>query len=405
MTKLFESNNKIKTNNCTGCAACNNTCPSMAISMSEDSEGFPYPTIDAEKCTGCGLCEKKCPVMYRENLPRNREKPDVYAAWHNDLEIRMRSSSGAAFTALARTILDKQGRVYGAAFDKQFLVYHKAVDDLEGLEELRRSKYAQSSIGDSFFQTKRDLKQNRIVLFTGLSCQIAGLYAYLGRNYDNLFTCSLICKGVPSPKVFRRYLDYLEEYYGSSVISYSFRDKRFGWGPNEAVLFANGQEKLSNSSKHEALYYYAFATKSLFLRPSCYTCSFKGLPSVADITIADFWSIRKQEPKWDDNRGTSLIIVNSNKGNDLLANSQSELSIHLCSLDYIAGNSNFFRSSPRPRNRERFFKDLDQLPFKLIIEKYMTPPNALIQSVLKHVKYIKSLFKKLIGRESRIRND
>ena len=391
--------NRLKKATCTGCAACYNVCPVKAISMREDGEGFLYPVIDEEKCTECALCEKKCPVLSREKLTRNRERPDVYAAWHKNLEIRLQSSSGAAFTALATAVLNKGGRVFGAAFDEDFLVYHKVVDTLEELEDLRRSKYVQSRIGDSLAQAKNELNQGKTVLFSGTPCQIAGFYAYLGQDYTTLFTCSLICKGVPSSKVFRKYLDYLEKYYDSPVISYSFRDKGFGWAPNEAVLFANGEERLSNYFKHETLYYYAFATKSLFLRPSCHTCPFKGLPADADITLADFWSIRNQEPGWDDNKGTSLILINSDKGSDLFEDAKAELVTKLCPFDYIINNSGLMNSPRRPRVRERFFKDLDLLPFELLISKYMTPPHPLVQSMQKRVLYMKTFIKKVIGRK------
>jgi coenzyme F420-reducing hydrogenase beta subunit len=311
----------------------------------------------------------------------------------------MKSSSGAAFTALATAVLNKGGMVFGAAFDEEFLVYHKAINNIEGLEELRRSKYLQSRIGGSFSEAKNDLDQGNIVLFSGTPCQIAGLYSYLGRDYDNLFTCNLICKGVPSPKVFRRYLNYLEKRYNSNIVSYSFRNKLYGWAPNEAVVFANGQKINSNYSKQEALYYDCFAKKSLFLRPSCYTCPFKGLPSMADLTLGDFWSIRKQYPAWDDNMGTSLVLVNSEKGKHLFNDAKSELVARLCPMDYISDNGNLMASSRRPRARERFFRELEQLPFEILIQKYMTPPGPFAQNVQKKVRYVKTFIKKIIGRK------
>lgn len=385
--------------NCTGCAACYSVCPQHAISMHEDSEGFLYPVIDVDKCTDCELCEERCPVLSKDNLPINREKPDVYIAWHNNLEIRLQSSSGGAFTALATAVLNTGGIVFGAAFDDKFLVYHKPVEHLDDLKILRGSKYMQSRIGDNFRQAQHFLDKGQQVLFSGVACQIAGLYAYLGREYDNLYTCNLVCKGVPSPKVFRKYLDYMETRFDSKVASYSFRDKRYSWALNEAITFINGQKKYSSYFKHEVPYYYGFAVESLFSRRSCYSCPFKGLPTVADITLADFWSIRKQEPKWNDEKGTSLILVNSDKGNSLFQKSQVDLLTKQCPFAYIESNSNLMGSARCPRKRKTFFKELDRLPFEMLIEKYMTPSSYIFRYPSKLTKRLKNMIKRMIGRK------
>jgi len=385
--------------NCTGCAACSNICPQNAIDMLEDTEGFDYPHVQEDRCTDCGLCEAICPVLAKDRLPEFRREPDVYAAWHRDQEIRMQSSSGGAFSALASRVLDQRGVVFGAAFDEEFLVYHKSIASKEDLDELRRSKYMQSRILHTLREVERYLNEGRHVLFVGTSCQTAGLYAYLGKSFENLTTCALVCTGAPSPKVFRRYLSLLEEQYGSKVVSYSFRDKRTGWACNEAVNLANGEEIVGREQMRTLpSYYYAFAHKLLFSRTSCYACPFKGLPGYADITLGDFWSIRWRKPGWDDNRGTSLVLVNSDKGETLVGGARGYLSTKACPFDYVRNDGGLMRSPRRPRSRARFFADLDRIPFDKLARKYMKQPNTAMKFVKKIERSLKWCIREILGR-------
>jgi len=384
--------------NCTGCAACSNICPQDAIDMREDAEGFEYPYIQEDRCTDCGLCEEICPVLSKDRLPKFRKIPDVYAAWHSDQEIRMQSSSGGVFSALASRVLDQGGVVFGAAFDEEFLAYHKAIDSKENLDELRRSKYVQSRIGYTFREVKHHLSEGKPVLFVGTPCQTAGLYAYLGRDFENLKTCALVCKGAPSRKVFRRYLRFLEEQYGSKIVSYSFRDKRAGWACNEAFNLANGEEVVGREQTRTLpSYFYAFAQKSLLARTSCYGCPFKGLPGYADIILGDFWSIRWRKPEWDDNKGTSLVLVNSDKGEKLVGDAQEYLTIKACPFDYVRHDGGLMRSGHSPRSRARLFADLDRIPFDKLARKYMTQPNAAVKFIKKIERSLKWCVKKVLG--------
>ncbi|TKJ32448.1 MAG: coenzyme F420-reducing hydrogenase subunit beta [Planctomycetes bacterium B3_Pla] len=358
--------------NCTGCSACASVCERATITMKEDAEGFLCPVINEEVCTDCGLCQRICPVLPRKWLPSRPETPAIYAAWHHDPEVRRQSSSGGVFTALAVDVLNHAGVVFGAGFDGHVNVCHKAVFEAECLEELRGSKYVQSSIGDTFSQAKKLLKTGRQVLFSGTPCQIAGLYSFLGHDCDNLVTCDFICHGVPSPKLFRKYMEYLEQKYLSKPRKVSFRDKRRGWTYLIAIEFYNGQEVVRRFTADP--YYTAFL-KNICLRRCCHECDFKGLPRVADVTLADFWGIGARHPELDDNKGTSLVLVNSDKGKGIYECCHRELFSHECPFDYIEGNVCLMGSVRPHPHRQKFFADLSSEPFEVLVKRHMTFPS------------------------------
>ncbi|CCK78986.1 Coenzyme F420 hydrogenase/dehydrogenase, beta subunit C-terminal domain [Desulfobacula toluolica] len=362
---------------CSGCSACESICPNDAIDMKENKEGFLYPSINAEKCDQCGICEDICPVLSSNwRLPRN-ETPLIYAAWNNDAKIRRLSSSGGVFTDLAIGTLEIGGVVFGAGFNEDAEVTHKAVGDVNSLEDLRGSKYVQSRIGDTYEQVQELLNEKKQVLFSGTPCQIAGLYAFLGRDDENLYTCDFICHGVPSPKVYQKYLAYMENKYNSKVKHVSFRDKRFGWiRPVVVVDFEEGGQKWEFSQDNP--YFFGFV-KNIFLRRACYVCSFKGIPRVSDITLADFWGIGEREPGLDNDKGTSLVLVNSEKGQMLWEKCRSSLFSKKCPAEYLNGNSTLFGSVPANNKRDFFFRDLDRFGFEAIIDKYMKPRNKIRQ--------------------------
>lgn len=376
-----------------------NVCPHGAIVMREDLEGFEYPFIQENKCQECGLCKRICPVLSHDRLPYFRNIPDVFAAWNRDPEIRLQSSSGGAFSAFASYFLNQGGIVFGAAFDKDFFLYHKSIDSESHLDELRRSKYLQSRIGYSFKKIKKIIEQGKKVLFVGTPCQTAGLHSYFGKDHENLVSCALVCLGVPSQKVFQKYLDYLQKNYFDSIFSYSFRDKRSGWACNEAIRMANGQE-IVREEKNQILpsFYHAFSQKVLLSRPCCYSCPFKGLPGYADIILGDFWSIRWQEPDWDDGKGTSMVLVNSDRGEKLLNDSEQYLLKKPCPFRYVQFNGNLMRPARLPKDRARFFADLDQVPFDELMDQYMRPPRGFRAFLKNAEKALKIGLKKALGR-------
>lgn len=322
--------------NCCGCEACVQRCPKSCITMREDNEGFLYPEVDKNICIDCGLCEKVCPVI---NQAEERKPLAVYAAKHKDEQIRMASSSGGAFTAIAESVIDEGGVVFGARFNQDWDVVHSYTETKEGLGAFRGSKYVQSRIGESYKEAEGFLKAGRKVLFSGTPCQIAGLKRFLRKEYDNLLTVDFICHGVPSPGVWREYLkEETARQCGekNSVLQrpihernaliegISFRDKRLGWKKFSfalALSTTNGSGAKNTVLLSEPLNKNIFLRgflADLYLRPSCHACPSKSLKSGSDITVADFWGIQYVIPEIDDDKGISVVMVHTEKARILV---------------------------------------------------------------------------------------
>lgn len=294
--------------NCCGCSACVQACPKQCISFDEDDKGFRYPLANKELCIGCGLCEKVCPCLNQSN-PRKPLK--VYAAINPNEEIRMKSSSGGIFTMLAEVIIDKGGVVFGARFDENWEVIHDYTETKDGLEAFRGSKYVQSRIGNTFIQARDFLEAGRKVLFSGTSCQIAGLKRFLRKDYDNLLTVEIVCHGVPSPLIWREYVSTIASKDG--IKSISLKDKSTGWRGYSISICTHG--RIFSEKAGQNKYMLSFL-QNLILRPSCFNCPAKAGRSQGDIALADFWGIEKLIPKMDDNRGTSFVCCNTEIGLD-----------------------------------------------------------------------------------------
>ena len=255
---------------CCGCYACYNICPQSCISMQIDEEGFWYPVVDQERCIDCGLCEKSCPVLNKSIVDNY---PTAYAAVNKDKHIRNQSSSGGLFTIVAESIIRNNGIVFGAGFDDDFNVVHSWTDNIAGLNQFRGSKYIQSCIGTTYKEARDFLKQGKKVLFSGTPCQIAGLKSYLGKDYDNLMCIDIICHGVPSPNVWRRYKEALEERSQGKTLRIAFRSKVCGW-KLFSLSFSFDNDKEYSKRLTEDIYLKGFL-QNLYLRPSCYNCHFK----------------------------------------------------------------------------------------------------------------------------------
>ena len=361
--------------NCTGCYACSNICPQNCISMESDNEGFWYPKVDYDKCIKCGLCIKACPIINKIIVKNN--EPNAYACINNDEKIRLESSSGGVFTLIAEQIIDEGGVVFGAGFDDNFELIHSYSEKVEGITKFRGSKYVQSKIGDTYYKAKEFLKQGRKVLFTGTPCQIGGLKSYIGQNFDNLFCVDIVCHGVPSPKVFRRYTDYRESSAGSPTRRIAFRLKNEGWKLySVSFLFNNDTEYRKVFNKD--LYMKAFL-KDVCLRPSCYACEFKTLYRQSDVTLADFWGIQNILPEMDDDKGTSLIFANSDKGQSMLENIKDKISYKKVDIKQaVKYNSAAVRSAGYNSKREQFFDDLDSIPFNQLVRKYCSDKMGVV---------------------------
>lgn len=353
---------------CTGCMACKNACPKNAIEIQENSKGFLYPKINKEYCINCGICQKVCPV--KNKLEENKFEIEVYACRNKDESIRLKSSSGGIFTLIANYILKQNGVVFGAAFNEKFEVVHQWIDTKDGLEKLRCSKYLQSKIGDSYKAAKKFLDEGRKVLFTGTPCQVEGLLAFLNKDYDNLYTQDIICHGVPSPKVWRKYLEYKKSIHNGTPKKVNFRKKDIeGW----SSYYVN----FTFSNKEENVYFKKDAYMKLFLknfdlRDTCYACNFKKEKRKSDITVADFWGINNVRPEMNDEKGTSAVLVNSSKGKELFDNIKEYMEYTKENIEDIKKyNPSFIKSSDYNEKREEFFVDIEKEKFEKIVKKYL----------------------------------
>ncbi len=291
---------------CCGCWACNNVCPVAAITMQRDAEGFMYPSIDEGKCIHCNKCEKVCPFG-KENPLVKPEK--VYAVKNLDEHIREKSSSGGFFSVLMDYTIKKGGVVYGAKFDHEFNVIHGKAETKDDCENFRGAKYVQSQLGDIHRRVKDDLKQDRIVLFSGTPCQVSSLIKYLGKIAEDkkIITCDILCHGVPSPLVWQDYLGLL----GRKVVSVNFRSKHKGWHTSELKI--SDSEDILISENHGVNAYSQLYFCHYTLRLSCANCPYASIERCGDFSIGDFWGIEKTHPEFDDNKGVSLVFVNTAK--------------------------------------------------------------------------------------------
>lgn len=364
LTGILESEKK----RCTGCGACLNICPVNAITMDTDQEGFAYPRVQEEKCIHCGLCEKHCPVIYP--IYANRKRPDCYAMMAHDEE-RRTSSSGGFVPVVARWILGKGGNVYGAAWDENWNVRHIEVKNESELYQIKGSKYLQGNVGESYQHAKKNLKDRKWVLFTGLPCQIAGLYSVLrGINTEKLITIDILCHGAPSYKVFRKYLE--ENYELEKLERFDFRDKSvFGWTTGISCYFSDGTEK---HISHEKDTFYRAFLPCMIMRPSCSQCAFSRLPRQGDFTAGDFWGVERVEAKWDDRMGTSAILVNNRKAGKVLRelSSQTKLlePVPVESVTYI--NKTVEHPFKSHAGRKHFFTALGLKPFNKLVDQSLS---------------------------------
>lgn len=395
-----------KKKECCGCHACAQICPQQCIVMEKDEEGFSYPKAETDKCIHCNLCESVCPIIRKKSAPAAKETctPKAIGGFHKSDEVRMESSSGGAFALFAEYILQEGGMVIGCALKEDFSAEHIVVENSEDLKKLKGSKYIQSDSNDVYRKVKEGLSNGRKVLFTGTPCQCAGLHGFLNpgdcvsKSYENLYVCDFICHGVPSVKVFQSYIRHLEEKYQDKVTAFRFRNKDKGWNPTglqmgTEIEFLHGEKRRLAPAFKDA--YMNGFLDDLYLRPSCYACEFKEIPKdYADITIADFWGVKKADRELYDGKGTSLVLLHTKHGQELFdAVKENFFYKEVAFEKAVRKNRSLLHSaSPNPL-REKFFFDYAGKPFQKVAKTYM---NAFSWAFHKGMKIIFSCIEKIV---------
>lgn len=340
--------------NCVGCSACIQICPQKCISFEIDEEGFWYPEVNSANCIHCEMCKKICPTINAKK--KSEALINCLVGYAKDNYIRKHSSSGGVFSILAKEIIKNNGVAYGASFDQSYSVHHIRIDKSEELVKLRGSKYLQSRIENTYEECKIDLENNTYVLFSGTPCQIAGLKNYLQKDYHNLYTVDILCHGVPSPMIWQKYLNTVK--HNKKIGNINFRSKTYGWSNYSLRM------EYSDGSVHECIsrvnLYMRLFLSNICLRPSCYNCSFKSLNRDSDITLGDCWRINRIMPDFDQNKGTSIILIHSSKGKELINQLNDQLNYKQIEINSVLPASSDERNPVKSHpEREKFFKQIN----------------------------------------------
>lgn len=362
--------------NCSGCTSCQTICPKHCISMQKDKEGFLYPLVNETECIDCGLCSKSCPWLTKKDSIN--KQPLVYAAKLKDNNIRKDSTSGGLFSAFANYLISKGGIIYGAAYNAQDKrVEHISAQSFEELSRIRGSKYVQSYLGDTFFKIKEALKKDQKVLFTGTPCQCAGLKSYLKKDFENLYIIDILCHSVPSPQILNEIINRTEKESKQHITEVRFRNKERGWRNSYHFQLFTGRTSITNTT------YLTLFFKGLINRPSCYNCRFTNLNRPSDITIGDYWNIKKVDPSFEDNLGVSCVLINSKKGEYLFQKIKSTISCFPTNIP-PAIQICMERSVSIPINRKRFWYEYENIGFDYVEYKYghKTRTDILVSDVL-----------------------
>lgn len=374
----------IDVNYCSGCLGCVNACPTKAMSVVEDKDGFIIPYISDDLCIDCGKCIKVCDFI--KEKPQSCNIQEAYSLAINDKDVLFNSTSGGAFTALSDAVLNKGGLIIGAVLEPDFTVRHIVAENKQERDRMRGSKYVQSDTGTIYSQLKQYLKQDKYVMFVGAPCQTAGLLQFLGKPYKNLLTVDFLCHGWPSNSFFKEHIKNSENRINKRIQSYSFRSKVFGWMP--ADITSVEVRNMKKKYKFQLQSFFSFFANNYSLRPSCFNCKYRSHYRYSDITIADFWGIEKLTSK-KDRKGTSLVLINSEKGSELFQRIQNE-----CSIQQFPVEDILFRVSTKTvkqDKRSEFWQLYHEKGYDALVDKYYNQSNY---------KKFRFLVKKIVKRQT-----
>ena len=383
---------------CCGCNACGDICPQKSISFAKDIEGFLYPQIDTSTCIKCNLCEKVCPVINIDNLKNNDfEKPKCYAAVHKNLQVRFDSTSGGAFSAFAKKAYQDKAYVGGAVWNDDWTVSQFISNNKKDIERLRSSKYIQSNATGFYKEVKELLKNGEKVLVCGTPCQMAALRSFLGKPYENLLILDFVCMYVNSPRIWDAYIKGLEEKHQSKVIYIKDKNKEIGWRTLcTKIVFENGD--VIYETKDKNAFRRCYMGMGVAARPACYNCKFKGFPRISDVSLADFWGVEKYLPKeYDNNLGTSMILLNSNKGKTYYENKvASQMLTEEIPFGYILGGNLGLMHSHKPNpaiDRNAFYKELGHTDLETIVTRHLPQDITLKEKIKNTLRFLKQALK------------
>ncbi len=383
---------KVVENKCTGCNMCGDVCPQHAIKYYKNNQGFAYPKVDYEKCINCGLCVKRCPALMENNF--KKEVPKVYAAWAQDENIRLNCTSGGMFYMIAKQFILNGGYIVGCVYSEDFKsANHIVGNTVEDLQKIMGTKYFQSNLEGIYDKVKQLLEKGEKVLFSGTPCQSAALQSFLNKEYANLYIIDLICRGINSPLAFKKYIEEIEEQYGSKVKLVRLRDKKKGWkSAGTYIEFENGNTYLQDKENSPWIKGW-LGTEGLYMRDSCHHCNYRSLPRISDITLGDFWKIHDMKPE-NIFKGISAVMVNTPKGETLLDSIKNEIFYDRRNLDELLnGNPALLYSSRKNINTEKFFKTLEDKKFSEAVEKCYI--NKKTRNSEKIVKRVYKIFKRI----------
>lgn len=355
---------------CTGCMACLQACRQKAIHIELSDEGFSYPDIDDDKCIGCQACVKACPVISLQPPYYYCNSSRCYSAYQKDESVRKNSSSGGIFYTLAKNTIDKGGVVYGAAWTEHLQLKHMRAESLADLQKLMRSKYVQSDTSDAFGEVKLLLDSGRKVLFCGTPCQTAALRSFLRcKDYEGLCLVDVVCQGVPSPVLFRKYIDELEARYHTRITDVTFRSKKYGWRSGLLLLLLLCEDGRWIEIRYKKNTFYRAFLKNYMMRESCYHCQFKYPKKgcFSDITIADFWRIGSKVPFkcTSYESGISAVLTNTSKGEALFESIKNQVVWEERTYDEFSTNGGL-AAAVKPKNNDKAFLTAKKETFDVV---------------------------------------